>query len=70
MVTAFFDNLVDVIPDQKIILQEYLAETLHNVLYSRPERKLMEEEVERVTLVVLKGLATMREENMVHTGIL
>ena len=58
------------IPDQKIVVFEYLADNLHNVLYSRPQQKLEEEEIKRVTRVVLKGLATMHEKNMAHTGML
>ena len=65
-----FRQLVNVIPDRKIMAFEYLADNLHNVLYMRPQRKLEEEEVERVTRVVLEGLVTMHEKNMAHTGIL
>ena len=65
-----FRQLVNVIPDQKIAVYEYLADNLHDVLYSRPQQKLEEEEVKRVTRVVLKGLATMHEKNMAHTGML
>ncbi len=65
-----FRQLVNVIPDQKIIVYEYLADNLHNVLYTRPQRRLEEEEVKKVTSVVLKGLATMHEKNMAHTGML
>ena len=64
-----FRQLVNLIPHQKIVVYEYLADNLHNVLYSRPQQKLEEEEVKRVTRVVLKGLATMHENNMAHTGI-
>lgn len=63
-----FRQLVNMIPDQKILIFEYLADNLHNVLYSRPQQKLEEEEVKRVARVVLKGLATMHEKNMAHTG--
>ena len=48
---------------------EYLADNLHNVLYTRPQRNFQEEKVKRVTKVVLKGLATMHEKSMVHTGM-
>ena len=65
-----FRQLVNISPDQKIIVYEYLADNLHNVLYTRPQRKLEEEEVKRVTRVVLKGLATMHEKNLAHTGML
>lgn len=65
-----FRQLVNIIPDQKITVYEYLADNLHNVLYTRPQRKLEEEEVKRVTRVVLKGLATMHENNLAHTGML
>ena len=65
-----FRQIVNIIPHQKIIVFEYLADNLHNVLYSRPQQKLEEEEVKRVTRVVLKGLVTMHEKNMAHTGML
>ena len=39
------------IPDQKIMVYEFLADSFHNVLYTRPQRKLEEEEVKRVTNV-------------------
>ena len=65
-----FRQLVNMIPHQKIVVFEYLADNLHNVLYSRPQRKLEEEEVKRVPKVVLEGLATMHEKNMAHTGML
>jgi hypothetical protein len=65
-----FRQLVNMIPDQKIVVFEYLADNLHNVLYSRPQQKLEEEEIKRVTRVVLKGLVTMHEKNMTHTGML
>lgn len=52
------------------MVYEYLADNLHNVLYSRPQLKLEEEKVKRVARVVLKGLATMHEKNMAHTGML
>lgn len=65
-----FRQLVNIIPNQKIIVFEYLADNLHNVLYTRPQRKLEEEEVKQVTRVVLKGLATMHEKNLAHTGML
>ena len=65
-----FRQLVNMIPDQKVVVYEYLADNLHNILYSRPQQKLEEEEVKRVTRVVLKGLATMHEKNMAHTGML
>lgn len=65
-----FRQLVDMIPDQKITIYEYLSDNLHNVLYTRPQRKLEEEEVKRVTSVVLKGLVTMHEKNLAHTGML
>ena len=65
-----FRQLVNIIPDQKIMVYEYLADNLHNVLYTRPQRKLEEEEVKRVTRVVLKGLVTMHEKNLAHTGML
>ena len=65
-----FRQLINVVPDQKIMVYEYLADNLHHVLYTRPQRRLKEEEVKRVTKVVLKGLATMHEKNMAHTGIL
>lgn len=64
-----FRQLVNMIPDQKVVVYEYLADNLHDVLYSRPQQKLKEEEVKRVTRVVLKGLATMHEKNMAHTGM-
>ena len=35
-----FRQLVNIIPDQKIMIYEYLADNLHNVLYMRPQRKL------------------------------
>ena len=63
-----FRQVVNMIPDQKIVVYEYLADNLHNVLYSRPQQKLREDEVKRVTRVVLKGLTTMHEKNMAHTG--
>jgi len=62
--------LVDLIPDQRILVYEYLSDNLHNVLYTRPQRKLEEDEVKRLTRVVLKGLATMHEEGIAHTGML
>ena len=65
-----FRQLVNIIPDQKILVYEYLADNLHSVLYTRPQRKLEEAEVKRVTRVVLKGLATMHEKNLAHTGML
>ena len=65
-----FRQLVNLIPDQKIMVYEYLSDNLHNVLYTRPERKLEEQEVKRLTRVVLKGLATMHEEGIAHTGII
>ncbi|KAL8939938.1 MAG: hypothetical protein Q9211_002511 [Gyalolechia sp. 1 TL-2023] len=65
-----FRQLVNIIPDTKIMVFEYLADNLQNVLYNtRPRRKLEEEEVKRVTKVVLKGLATMHEKNYAHTDI-
>ncbi|KAL8705275.1 MAG: hypothetical protein Q9201_001606 [Fulgogasparrea decipioides] len=64
-----FRQLVNIIPDQKIMIYEYLADNLHNVLYTRSQRKLEEEEVKKVTRVVLKGLATMHEKNVAHTDI-
>ena len=63
-----FRQLVNIIPDQKIMVFEYLTDNLHNVLYSRPRRRLEEEEVKKVARVVLKGLATIHEKNMAHTG--
>ncbi|KAL8735130.1 MAG: hypothetical protein Q9166_001006 [cf. Caloplaca sp. 2 TL-2023] len=66
---ASFRQLVNIIPDQKIMVYEYLDDNLHNVLYTRPQRKLEEEEVKKVTRVVLKGLATMHEKNVAHTDI-
>ncbi len=67
---ASFRQLLDIIPRQNILVYEYLADNLHSVLYARPQRKLEEEEVKKVTRVVLKGLATMHEKNMAHTGML
>ncbi|KAL9022366.1 MAG: hypothetical protein Q9185_000481 [Variospora sp. 1 TL-2023] len=64
-----FRQLVNIIPNQKIMVFEYLADNLHNVLYTRPQRKLEEEEVKQVTRVVLKGLATMHDKNVAHTDI-
>ena len=64
-----FRQLVNIIPDQEIIVFEHLADNLHNVLYTRPQRKLGEDEVKMVTRVVLKGLATMHEKNLAHTGM-
>ena len=52
------------------MVYEYLADNLHHILYSRPQRKLEEVEVKRVTRVILKGLATMHKQNMAHTGTL
>ena len=63
-----FRQLVNLVPDKKIIVYEYLSDNLHNVLYTRTQRKLEEEEVKRLTRVVLKGLATMHEEGVAHTG--
>ena len=65
-----FRQLVNVISDRKIMVFEHLADNLHNVLYTRPQRKLEEGEVKRVTKVVLEGLATMHEKNIAHTGVL
>lgn len=65
-----FRQLINTIPDQKIMVFEYLADNLHNVLYTRPQRRLEEKEVKRVASVVLKGLATMHEKNLAHTGML
>ena len=65
-----FRQLANIIPHQKIAVYEYLADNLHNVLYSRPQRKLEEGEVKRVTKVVLEGLETMHGKNMAHTGML
>ena len=65
-----FRQLVNLILDQKIMVYEYLADNLHNVLYTRPQRKLEEDEVKRLTRVILKGMATMHEEGIAHTGIL
>lgn len=48
---------------------EYLADNLHNVIFTRPKRRLEKEEVKRVTKVILKGLVTMHEEGVAHTGI-
>ncbi len=67
---ASFRQLVNIIPDSKIAVYEHLADNLHSVLYSRPRRRLEEEEVKRVTKVVLEGLVTMHEKNMAHTGML
>ncbi|MCJ1411883.1 hypothetical protein MMC19_005975 [Ptychographa xylographoides] len=64
-----FRQLVNVISDRKIMVFEHLADNLHNVLYTRPQRKLEEGEVKRVTKVVLEGLATMHEKNIAHTDI-
>ncbi|KAI9723062.1 MAG: hypothetical protein M1835_003940, partial [Candelina submexicana] len=64
-----FRQLVNLIPDQKIMVYEYLSDNLHNVLYTRPQRKLEEEEVKRLTWVILKGLVTMHEEGIAHTDI-
>ena len=64
-----FRQLVNIIPDKKVGVYEYLDDNLHKVLYARPQRKLEEEEVKRVTKIVLKGLATMHEKNMAHTSI-
>ncbi|KAG8532468.1 uncharacterized protein KY384_002345 [Bacidia gigantensis] len=66
---ASFRQMVDVIPDQKITVHEYLDENLHHVLYSRPQEKLEEQEVKRVAKIVLKGLVTMHERNFAHTDI-
>ena len=63
-----FRQLVNTVPDQKIMVSEYMTENLHHVLYSRPKRKFLEEEVKRITKVVLKGLATMHKSNFAHTG--
>jgi hypothetical protein len=52
------------------MVYEYLADNLHSELYSRPQRKLEEEEVKKVARVVLEGLATTHEKNMAHTGML
>ena len=65
-----FRQLVDLIPDKKIMVFEYLSENLHDVLYTRTQQKLKEEEVKRLTRVVLEGLATMHEEGIAHTGML
>lgn len=65
-----FRQLVDLIPDKKIMVYEYLSDNLHNVLYTRTQRKLEEEEVKRLARVVLKGLATMHKEGVAHTGML
>ncbi|MCJ1396695.1 hypothetical protein MMC18_009587, partial [Xylographa bjoerkii] len=56
-------------PGSNIIVYEYLADNLNNVLYTRPQRKLEEEEVKKVTRVVLQGLVTMHEKNLAHTDI-
>lgn len=64
-----FRQLVNIIPDQKIMVYGYFADNLHDVLYKRPQRKLEEEEIKRVTSVVRKGL-TMHEKNLAHTGML
>lgn len=58
------------IPDQKVVVYKYLADNLHNLLYSRPQQKLEEEEVKRVIRVVLKGLATIHKKNIAYTGML
>ena len=53
------------------MVYEYLpVNHLHNILYSRPQRKLEEQEVKRVTRVVLKGLATIHEKNLPYIGML
>ena len=63
-----FRQLINLVPDQKIMVYEYLADNLHAVLYARSQRKLEKEEVKRVAKVVLKGLVTMHEEGIAHTG--
>ena len=63
-----FRQLINLIPDQKIMIFEHLAENLHSVIYTNPGRRLKEEEVKRVAKVILKGLATMHEEGVAHTG--
>ena len=65
-----FRQLVNLMPDKKIIVYEHLSDNLHNVLYTRTQRKLEEDEVKRLNKVVLKGLATMHKEGFAHTGIL
>ena len=64
-----FRQLVDLVPEQKIMVYEHLSENLHHVLYSRPQRKLEDKEVKNLTRVILKGLATMHKEGIAHTGI-
>lgn len=63
-----FRQLVNLIPDQKIMLFEHLSDNPHHVLYTQPKRKLEEEEVKRATKVVLEGLATMHKKGFAHTG--
>ncbi len=70
MLLASFRQLLDIFRRQKIMVYEYLADNLHSELYSRPQRKLEEEEVKKVARVVLEGLATTHEKNMAHTGML
>ena len=65
-----FRQLVNLIPDRKVMVFEYLADNLHNVLYTRPGRKLQEDEVKRLTRVVLEGLVAMHAEGIAHTGML
>lgn len=50
------------------MVYEFLADNLHAVLYARSQRKLEKEEVKRVAKVILKGLVTMHEEGIAHTG--
>ena len=64
-----FRQLVNLIPDQKIMVYEYLTDNLHNVLYTRPQQKLEEEEIKKLTRVVLKGLVIMHEKGIAHTGM-
>ena len=62
----FFRQLVNLISNQKIMMYEYLSDNLHNVLYTRSQRKLEEEKIKRLIWVVLKSLMTMHKKSIAH----
>ncbi|KAL9595433.1 MAG: hypothetical protein Q9219_006450 [cf. Caloplaca sp. 3 TL-2023] len=64
-----FRQLVDLVPEQKILVLEHLSDNLRHVIYTRPERKLEEPEMKKVTKVILNGLITMHQKGFAHTDI-
>ena len=66
----FFRQLLDVIEDREVMVLQYGAPTIHDVVIERPGQRLERTEIKTVAKALLYALDFLHKNHLIHTGTL